>query len=45
MPSPLTHLGIVPERFVEHADLLLKGFGSMIDAPERITSIGGSVTI
>ncbi|GAB0147347.1 hypothetical protein McPS_00870 [Marichromatium sp. PS1] len=39
MPEILTRLGIAPERFVEHAGFLLKGFGAAIGAPERLTAL------
>ncbi|AHF04667.1 hypothetical protein MARPU_13070 [Marichromatium purpuratum 984] len=39
LPDILTRLGIAPERFVEHAGFLLKGFGAAIGAPERLTAL------
>ncbi|GAB0147267.1 hypothetical protein McPS_00070 [Marichromatium sp. PS1] len=39
LPEILTRLGIAPERFVEHAGFLLKGFGSAIGAPQRLTAL------
>ncbi|MBO8085902.1 MAG: transposase [Marichromatium sp.] len=39
LPDILTRLGIAPERFVEHAGFLLKGFGTAIGAPERLTAL------
>ncbi|NKN33109.1 transposase [Marichromatium bheemlicum] len=39
LPDILSRLGIAPERFVEHAGFLLKGFGAAIGAPERMTAL------
>ncbi|MBO8085904.1 MAG: transposase [Marichromatium sp.] len=39
LPDILTRLGIAPERFVEHAGFLLRGFGAAIGAPERLTAL------
>ncbi|MBK1710250.1 transposase [Marichromatium gracile] len=39
LPDILTRLGIAPERFVEHAGFLLKGFGAAIGAPQRLTAL------
>ncbi|GAB0148079.1 transposase [Marichromatium sp. PS1] len=39
LPDILARLGIAPERFVEHAGFLLKGFGAAIGAPERMTAL------
>ncbi|AHF04768.1 hypothetical protein MARPU_13615 [Marichromatium purpuratum 984] len=39
LPEILSRLGIAPERFVEHAGFLLKGFGAAIGAPQRLTAL------
>ncbi|MBO8086134.1 MAG: transposase [Marichromatium sp.] len=39
LPDVLTRLGIAPERFVEHAGFLLKGFGVAIGVPERLAAL------
>ncbi|NKN33031.1 transposase, partial [Marichromatium bheemlicum] len=39
LPDILSRLGIAPERFVEHAGFLLKGFGAAIGAPEQLTAL------